>query len=121
MKKLCYLFSMLLGLFYSNLLLSQTGNVGINENGNLPNPAAMLDINSSTKGILIPRIDKLSDTTKITKAGSVLGISENGLMIYVLDVKQFYYWDGTKWIKAIGPQGPKGDMGQSVQPGQPGQ
>ena len=31
-------------------------NVGINEDGSAPNPNAILDVKSFTKGVLIPRV-----------------------------------------------------------------
>lgn len=43
-------------LLFSSPLMSQ--NVGINETGANPDASAMLDINTSNKGLLIPRLSR---------------------------------------------------------------
>jgi hypothetical protein len=67
-----------------------------------PNKSAQLEVLSSEKGLLIPRL-QLSSTTDATtiKNGNV-----ESLLIYntvkVADVsKGFYYWGGTKWKKIV--------------------
>ena len=62
-------------------------NIGIGTN--TPNPNAKLDISSTTKGLLIPR---MSSAQRITLAGT-LGLSDEGLMVYDTDLQKFYYWD----------------------------
>lgn len=62
-------------------------NIGIGTN--TPNPNAKLDISSTTKGLLIPR---MSSAQRITLA-SRLGLSDEGLMVYDTDLQKFYYWD----------------------------
>jgi len=37
-------------------------NIGINSTGATPDPSAMLDVSSTTGGVLVPRVD-LSSTT----------------------------------------------------------
>lgn len=64
--------------------------VAINSNGAVPNSSAMLDISSSNKGILIPRI---VDTTSVQSPAV-------GLLIYRTNTPQgFFYYDGLKWQK----------------------
>ena len=52
MKKTIYL--LLLVLAFTRLVTAQS--VGINSDGSAPNGSAMLDVSSTAKGMLIPRI-----------------------------------------------------------------
>lgn len=64
--------------------------VAINTTGNAPDGNAMLDIASTTKGILIPRV-ALSDRP---------ATPTTGLLIYQTDnIPGFYYFDGTTWVR----------------------
>lgn len=83
-----------------SLALAQ--NVGINSTGAAPNASAMLDIVSSSKGLLIPRV-ALTQTTSNSPIGA--GIASS-LLVYntatVNDVTPgYYYWDGSKWVTLI--------------------
>ena len=74
----------------SSAVLSSTlaQNVGINFDGTLPNPNAMLDIKSSNKGILIPR----------TSTASRLAIPDTkGLLVYDTTTNSFWYNTGAGW------------------------
>ena len=63
-------------------------NIGINADGSAPNPNAMLDIKSNTKGLLIPR----------TSTPSRLAIpNTKGLLVYDSTMSSFWYNDGTQW------------------------
>lgn len=68
--------------------------VSINDNGSVPNPFSILDINSSIglKGMLIPRMTWVN-------APVGLGVTEDGMLIYCTDgdgtnPAGFYYWNG---------------------------
>jgi len=75
-----------------NLLMAQTGSVGIGTTS--PDPAAALDISSSDKGILIPR------TTKIAVQAAVgSGSIPDGLLIYDINDNSFYYRVNNEWKK----------------------
>ncbi len=65
--------------------------VAINSDGSTPDPSAMLDIKSTDKGVLIPRIA----TTEMYTISS----PAKGLMVYVTDDSCFYYYDGSAWEK----------------------
>lgn len=95
---------------FCNLFLfnakSQNQNVSINNTGNAPNPSAILDVSSTTKGLLIPRM-----TTTERLAIPNLGQSEEGLHVYDTTTDQFWYWDGTKWVVSLGVTGPTGPTG----------
>ncbi len=78
----------------SNMLTAQ---VAINTDGSTPDASAMLDVKSSNKGFLPPRI-ALSSTTDVTTISSP-AIS---LLVYntasTADVTPgYYYWDGSVW------------------------
>ncbi|WP_275981820.1 tail fiber domain-containing protein [Flavobacterium humidisoli] len=67
-----------------------------------PDNSAQLDITSSNKGVLMPRIA----LTKTTDQSPVTGAIAKSLLVYntatVNDVTPgFYYWDGSKWSRMI--------------------
>lgn len=66
-------------------------NIGINTNS--PNPNAALDVESTDKGLLIPRLT----TTQRTALGATLGAVDESLIIYDKDDTLFYFWDGLNW------------------------
>ncbi len=66
-----------------------TGQVGINEDGNNPNPAAMLDVRSTDKGFLLPRM------TSVQR--DAISAPPAGLVIYNTDVNMFQGYNGTIW------------------------
>lgn len=83
------LFSLLLGVFAQG----QTGSVGINTQN--PDPSAVLEIKSESKGLLTPRMTTAQRTAIATPA--------NGLLVFDTDLKSFYYNEGTSlapvWVK----------------------
>jgi hypothetical protein len=78
----------------SVILISTKGfaqNVGIGTA--TPNPSAALDINSSGKGLLIPRLDSNSRKAIVSPA--------NALMVFDTDTKSFWYYTNT-WNEVVG-------------------
>ncbi len=77
----------------NDFIVTSTGNVGIGTT--TPNPSAALDVTSTDKGILGPRISLTSNTMQ-------LGANPNasGLLIYnpgpTLPAG-YYFWNGTQW------------------------
>ncbi len=72
-------------------------NVGINSDGSTPDASAMLDVKSTNKGFLIPRV-ALTGTSDITTIPSPV----TSLLVYNTatagDVTPgFYYWNGSAW------------------------
>jgi len=63
-------------------------NVAINEDGSPPNPNAILDVKSSNKGLLIPRIS--------TSARLVIP-NTKGLLVYDTTTSTFWYNTGAGW------------------------
>ncbi len=62
-------------------------NIAINETGNLPDTSAMLDISSSTKGLLLPRMT--------TTQRNVIPLPATGLVIYNTTLNAFNLNTGT--------------------------
>lgn len=70
--------------------ISNAQSVGINSDGSTPNASAMLDVKSSTKGFLVPRLTAAQKTAISSPA--------TGLMIYQTDASAgFYYYNGSSW------------------------
>lgn len=78
-------------------------NVAINTNGAAPAASAMLDVVSSNRGLLIPRLA----LTATNLAGPVTA-PETSLMVYNTATAGavpnnvfpgYYYWDGAKWVR----------------------
>ena len=81
--------------------------VGINTN--TPDASSALEIESTTGGILIPRLSE-AQRDAITSPAT-------GLMIYQTNqILGFYFYDGIIWTKIAGPTGPAGaDGAQGLQ------
>ncbi|MFK7748461.1 MAG: hypothetical protein AB8B65_08730 [Kordia sp.] len=72
--------------------------VGINTD--MPADIAILDIESTDKGVLIPRIN-IAD---LSTAAPITGTMINGLLVYNTNVttgEGFYYWSGTAWTPFV--------------------
>ncbi len=83
-----YVFFITVFFVQSLILYSQNKNVAINETGAYPDSSAMLDVSSTNKGVLVPRMN----ATEQSAVTPVLG-----LLIYNTDSACFAYYDGTKW------------------------
>jgi hypothetical protein len=87
----------------------QNKNMGV---GTLtPDPSAILELQSTDKGLLIPRVSLTSLTDVVTipsPAISLLVFNTNAALSGGIG---FYWWNGTQWVQAIGPQGPTGPAG----------
>jgi len=69
--------------------------VAINTDGSNPDNSAMLDVKSTDKGILIPRMTQAQR--------DAINAPATGLLIYQTDNNPgFYYWDGSNWVAAEG-------------------
>ncbi|HSK14429.1 MAG TPA: hypothetical protein VK907_14510, partial [Phnomibacter sp.] len=84
MKQLLFLLS------FGSALVAHAQNVGINDKGGAPHASAMLDVASTDKGVLIPR---LTEAQRTAIAGPAAG-----LLVYQSNEKAgFYYYNGTQW------------------------
>lgn len=72
--------------------------VALNTTGNKADTSAMLDIASTTKGLLAPRMTSVQKTAIVTPA--------TGLLVYQTDgTPGFYYYNGTAWVAVQGAGG----------------
>ena len=72
-------------ILFSTLLLAQS--VGINNNS--PHISSILDVQSSTKGMLVPRMTSIQRAAIATPAA--------GLFVYDTDTNSYWYYNGTAW------------------------
>jgi len=70
--------------------LSAMAQVAINTDGSAPDNSAMLDVKSTDKGLLIPR---LTTTNRVALEANATG----GLMVYDTDLDKFFIFEGTSW------------------------
>src|SRR5690606_34984732 len=90
------------GIFFMFLALvvnAQTGSVGIGTQ--TPNSNAVLDVVSTEKGILVPRLT--SQQRDILTSN--LSVAEKGMLIFNTSLNMFNYWDGQKWMSGGGASG----------------
>src|ERR1700742_3025686 len=87
----------------ATLGVSVAGSVGaqsiaINADSSLADPSAILDLKSSEKGFLIPRMTLAQR--------NAIGVPATGLLIYQTDnTPGFYYFDGSVWTTVKGSGG----------------
>ena len=73
------------------LFLFSQAAVGINEDGSSPNLKSILDVKSTTKGFLAPRMNS-ADRILIAP-----GINEKGLVVYDTDMNKYMVYNGSQW------------------------
>jgi hypothetical protein len=84
-----YIFTLFFFLSLFIFLMCQRTNaqsVAINNDGSAANGSAMLDVKSSTKGILIPRMD--------SNSRKAISSPADGLMVYDTDTKSIWAYQG---------------------------
>jgi len=74
---------------------SLVGQVAISTNQTEADASAILEIESTTKGVLIPRITDIQRNTLSTTAAT-------GLLVYSTDQNKFFYFNGTTWLQLKG-------------------
>jgi len=94
----------LLSLFtFMTVTFSFAQNVAINADATLPNSSAMLDVNSTNKGLLIPRV-----TLTGTNDAFTIPSPATSLLVYnttaagsggTAVTAGYYYWTGTAWVQ----------------------
>jgi hypothetical protein len=82
MKKL--ILSILFMFVLSSIGLTQ---VAINQTGAEADPSAVLDLSSTTKGFLVPRVT--------TTQRMAIGTTQSGLMVYDTDTETFWFWNNS--------------------------
>ena len=66
-------------------------NAAINEDGSDPDDSAILDVKSTSKGVLIPRMTSTQRTEIPSPA--------TGLMVYDTETNSFWFYSGTEWTE----------------------
>lgn len=84
LRRLTFLILLILG-------FSAQGQIGINNTN--PDASSIMDITSTTKGLLLPRMTTVQRTA--------ISAPANSLMVYDTTLKAYYYYDAasTSWIK----------------------
>lgn len=81
-----------------DFIVTKTGATGI---GTIPNPYAMLDITSTNKGMLVPRVELTSNTMDLNSDGdNDISNQPVGLFVYNMGStmpKGYYFWNGSEW------------------------
>jgi len=95
MKKLTFL------LLTLATTLTLNAQVAINTDNSLPDSSAILDVKSTTKGFLPPRMTNAQMEAMSSPA--------EGLMIYNIDFKNIFFYTGSNWIKLNNNDGIAGD------------
>jgi|GEM_PF-2144846 len=70
-------------------LVAQAQGVAVNADGSSPDASAILDLSSTSKGFLIPRMTT-SERTAISSPAT-------GLMVFDTSLSTFLYYDGSAW------------------------
>lgn len=81
----------ILSIMFTAGVVSYGQNVGINSTGTNPDNSAMLDVQSTTKGMLIPRMT--------TAQRTAIGTPATGLEVYDTSTGTFWYYNGTVWVE----------------------
>lgn len=75
--------------------ISQSSNselpLSINTSGSIPHPSSILDVDSDSKGVLIPRLDQ-------TEINAIPLPIEESLLIYNTSLNRYQYWEGVKFV-----------------------
>ncbi len=99
--RILFCFAIMLGVVHS----AWPQNVGINATGATPDASAMLDIVSSSKGLLIPRV-----ALTATNAAGPITSPTTSLLVYNTATAGtspnnvtpgYFYWNGTKWVALL--------------------
>jgi len=90
MKKISFLIGLVV------ITLSSFAQVGINTTA--PDSSAVLDLNANNKGLLIPTMTT-TQREAMQASPPATGLAD-GLLVYDIDYKRFYFWDTnvSKWV-----------------------
>ncbi len=101
MKKLLFFLTLL-----SISITINAQSVGINTNGAAPDSSAMLDIKSTNKGLLIPRVLLTSLNDSITIKKPAISLMVFNTNITLPGGTGFYVWNGKSWDVIISTANP---------------
>lgn len=77
-------------LLFSNQIIFAQG-IGVNDDNSNPDPSAMLDVKSTTKGVLVPRMSS-AQRTSITGPAT-------GLLVFDTTSSSFWFFNGSIWVE----------------------
>ncbi len=80
-------------LFSTILFFSLTIQAQVGIGTTTPNASSALDIKSTTQGLLAPRM------TTAQRTAITVSATTDGLLVYDTDLKSFYYYNATTWVK----------------------
>lgn len=75
-------------------LISKAQNIAINTDGSVADASSILDVKSTTKGMLVPRMTTTQRTAITTPA--------TGLLVFDTDTKSFWFYNGAAWTNISG-------------------
>jgi hypothetical protein len=106
MKTIKQQLGILIFLLFSGMGYAQTEGVSIKTTVGPPHPSAMLDVESITKGVLIPRVA----LTNTSSASPIATTPATGLLVYNITSNTnvspgFYFWNGTGWVQFASSSG----------------
>lgn len=116
MNKYYYLVIFFLLSSVSLMAQTQTGGVSIGKDGEAAHANAILELVSTNRGVLIPRMT--SDQRKAIFGGT--NESAKGLLVFDIIQNAFYFWDGTAW-QTVASASAKIVTGVPTVPGVPGE
>ena len=83
--------SIFIALFFLFASSGLAQNIAItDDNGYSAESTAMLDVKSTSKGLLVPRMDSSQRVGIVSPA--------TGLLVYDTDDNAFFYFDGSGWL-----------------------
>lgn len=74
------------------VLISETSSSG-------PNPHAILEVESTDKGVLVPRMTSSERIGIIPNPSLPAAVLAEGLMVYDTDEEAFFFFDGAMWVR----------------------
>lgn len=96
------------------LLAVTTVSAQIGVGTRTPHPDAMLEVATTNKGILLPRVALTATTAVAPLSAHVAGMTVYNTATAADVTPGYYYNDGSKWVKLATGQGVKGDTGASA-------
>lgn len=98
-KKMLVFTALLFSGFHT--LRIQAQGLSVNTSGASAHASAMLDVSSSNKGILIPRIALTGVNDNATIPGPATGLLIYNLTLAGELTPGYYYWNGTAWTRLL--------------------
>lgn len=72
-------------------------NVAVNTDGSVAHSSALLDVKSTNKGMLVPRMTTVQRNS--------IALPATGLLVYDTDANSFWFYNGTTWTNLAGSSG----------------